>query len=149
MPTREAMSVQRISAKEAQEKILNEGYVYLDVRTEGEFEAGRPSGAFNVPIAVAGRMGMVLNSAFLAVVSANFPSETRFVVGCQSGVRSVPASEMLEEAGYEVVENRAGFGGAKDPFGRVVERGWAAESLPLAFGPDPERGYPTLRSKAE
>lgn len=142
------MSVKRISAREANEKILAEGYVYLDVRTEGEFEGGRPAGSFNVPIAVAGRGGMVLNEHFLAVVTANFPLETRFVVGCQSGVRSQRASAMLEDAGYEdVVEQRAGWGGAKDPFGRVLEKGWAAESLPSAFGPDPERGYPAMASK--
>ncbi len=144
------MTVKRISALEAQEKIVAEGYVYLDVRTEGEFEGGRPAGSFNVPFAVAGRGGMVFNGDFLAVVTANFAIETKFVVGCQSGVRSQRASAMLEEAGYdEVLEQRAGWGGAKDPWGRVMEMGWSAESLPSAFGPDPERGYATLRSKAK
>jgi rhodanese-related sulfurtransferase len=144
------MSVARISAREAHEKMIAEGYVYLDVRTEGEFEGGRPAGAFNVPVAVAGRGGMVANGDFLAVVTASFAIETRFVVGCQSGVRSQRASAMLDEAGFEaVLEQRAGWGGVKDPFGRLIEKGWSAESLPSAFGPDPERGYPTLRAKAK
>jgi rhodanese-related sulfurtransferase len=140
--------VKRISAKEAYEKMVAEGYVYLDVRTEGEFESGRPAGSFNVPIAVPGRGGMVLNEQFLAVVTANFSLDTRFVVGCQSGVRSQRACTMLEDAGFaDVLDQRAGWGGAKDSFGRVIEKGWAAESLPCAFGPDAERGYAKLKSK--
>ena len=41
----------RISPQEASAK-LAEGWTYVDVRTEQEFEAGHPPGAVNVPIAL-------------------------------------------------------------------------------------------------
>ena len=43
--------VARISPEEAHAKVTNEGYAYVDVRTEAEFAAGHPAGAYNVPIA--------------------------------------------------------------------------------------------------
>jgi rhodanese-related sulfurtransferase len=144
------MSVKRISAREAHELVEREGYVYLDVRTVGEFEAGRPAGAYNVPVAVSGPGGMTSNGDFVAVTSANFSKDTKLVVGCQSGNRSQRAAAMLVSAGCRtVVEQRAGWGGAKDAFGRVLDKGWQSEGLPSAFGPDPERGYEALRSKVK
>src|SRR5207249_11390414 len=96
--------------------------VYLDVRTEAEFEAGHPAGARNVPVVffdeAAGKP--VPNPEFLAVVERNFAPTTKLVIGCQAGGRSQRACEILEEAGYGDVTNvRGGFGGAHDQSGRI------------------------------
>jgi rhodanese-related sulfurtransferase len=40
----------RVSPQEAKDLMDKEGYVYVDVRSIPEFEAGHPAGAFNVPI---------------------------------------------------------------------------------------------------
>lgn len=142
------MTVKRISAKEAHDLIEREGYAYVDVRTVGEFEGGRPAGAYNVPVANAGAGGMTPNDEFVGVVAAHFSKDAKIVLGCQSGGRSQRAAALLVGAGFSnVVEQRAGWGGARDPFGRVVDKGWQSEGLPTAFGPDAERGYEALRSK--
>ncbi|MEI8255122.1 MAG: rhodanese-like domain-containing protein, partial [Deltaproteobacteria bacterium] len=88
------------------------------------------------------------NPDFLAVMLAKFPPGERLVVGCQAGRRSARACEMLAEAGYEhLVDQRAGWGGARDPFGRVQEAGWSAEGLPAESGPSAARGYAALAAK--
>jgi|GEM_PF-4724382 len=55
----------------------------------------------------------------------------------------------MEEAGYiDVVDQRCGFGGAHDPTGRLIERGWAAEQLPVESGLPADRSYPELLKRA-
>jgi rhodanese-related sulfurtransferase len=142
MPTR------RISPTEANELIEREGYVYVDVRSTGEFEAGRPFASFNVPLAQPGPGGMAPNADFVNVMLANFSKDAKIVVGCAAGGRSARACAALEQVGFtNLVDQRAGFSGAKDPFGRVIEPGWSAAGLRTAAGPDAERGYTTLKSK--
>ena len=76
--------------------------------------------------------GMRENPEFLAQVAALFGPEQRLVVGCQSGVRSLKAAQLLLQHGYaNLVEQRAGMEGVRDPFGRVKEKGWRAEGLPV------------------
>jgi rhodanese-related sulfurtransferase len=59
-----------------------EGWVYVDVRTEPEFEAGHAAGAWNVPFAVPDATGrMALNPQFLDVMRRIFPSDARLVLG--------------------------------------------------------------------
>jgi rhodanese-related sulfurtransferase len=128
-----------------------EGYVYVDVRSVPEFEAGHPAGAINVPILHQDPVrGMVPNPDFLAVMQANFPRDARIVLGCQVGGRSYRACEILERVGYpHVVDQRAGFGGARDPAGRVVEPGWLDAGLPVEQGPGGEgQSYASLVKKA-
>lgn len=142
-------SSRRVSPKEAAELIANEGYVYVDVRSTGEYEQGHPTGSYNVPVAQPGPGGMAPNADFVSVMLANFPKTTKMVVGCLAGGRSARAVAMLAQAGFEnLVDQRAGWGGARDPFGRVAEAGWQAEGLPAESGPSEERGYPALRAKA-
>src|SRR5438093_12922009 len=112
--------------------------VYLDVRTEAEFEAGHPAGARNVPVVffdqATGRP--VPNPDFLAVVERNFPRTAMLVVGCQAGGRSQRACEILADAGYTDVTNvRGGFGGAREH----GVRGWRDAGLPVETG----RSHPT------
>ncbi len=137
-------AVKRVSPKEAK-ALLDQGWTYLDVRSEPEFERGHPAGAINIPLMHAGPMGMAPNAEFMKVVQAVFPKDARLVVGCQGGGRSMRATQLLESAGYQdIVDQRCGFGGAHDNTGRVVEPGWAAEKLPVETGQPPGCGYQEL-----
>ncbi len=111
--------------------------VYLDVRTEGEFEAGHPAGARNIPVLVldpATREPRP-NPDFVAAVERELPRTTMLVVGCQTGGRSQHACELLAQAGWTDVTNvRGGFGGARDQTGRVVVPGWRDAGLPVETG---------------
>src|SRR6185312_7378724 len=116
----------RVSPTEAK-ALLDQGYTYLDVRSEPEFAAGHPTGALNVPFAHAGPGGMKPNPDFLPVVQALFPKDATLVLGCAAGGRSLNAARAMIGAGYtQIIDQRAGFGGARDAFGKVVEPGWAA-----------------------
>ncbi|MBI2370081.1 MAG: rhodanese-like domain-containing protein [Deltaproteobacteria bacterium] len=128
------MNVKEVSPREAFELMTSLGYTYLDVRSIPEFTAGHATGAVNIPLMhLDERSGqMVPNPEFLEVVQANFPPDTKLVIGCHSGGRSMHACQLLGQIGYAHVLNiRGGFGGAQDRFGRLVERGWAEAGLPV------------------
>ena len=109
------MNVKRVSPEEALSLVEQEGYRYVDVRSVPEFEAGHPTGAYNVPIAHLGSMGMSPNPEFLAVMEKAFPKDSKLVIGCKSGGRSLQASGMLLAAGFQnVLDQRAGFQGGMD-----------------------------------
>lgn len=116
--------------------------VYLDVRTEGEFEAGHPAGARNIPVLVldpATREPRP-NPDFVATVERTLPRGTKLIIGCQAGGRSQHACELLAQAGWTDVTNvRGGFGGARDHSGRVVVPGWREAGLPVETGADTTR----------
>lgn len=127
------MTLKRISPAEAAKLISDEGYVLVDVRSVPEFEAGHPAGAYNVPLNHAGANGMTPNPDFLRVMEATFPKDRKLVVACKAGGRSMKAATMLIQAGYsDVVDQRAGWSGAADPFGQGIEPGWQASGLPVA-----------------
>ena len=115
--------VTRISPQQAAAK-LEQGWVYVDVREEDEFADGHPRGAVNVPYT---RDAV----RFVATVREKAGSHTKLVLGCKSGLLSIYAAEMLEEAGFEVVEQRAGFDGTRGTYGELVEPGWARLGLPV------------------
>lgn len=141
--------MRRVSPQEAHELIEREGYVYVDVRSSGEFEQGHPAGSYNVPLGQPGPGGMTPNPEFLSVLEALFPRDAKLVVGCAAGGRSQRACAALGAAGYSaLVDQRAGFDGARDAFGRVTEAGWGRAGLPTASGPDEERGWTALRARA-
>ena len=122
-----------MSPREAHELMTSACFVYLDVRTQPEFDEGHPPGAYNVPLQHAGDDGLVDNHEFVAQVRALFSADAGIVVGCAAGVRSLRAAQVLEESGFtNLVEQRAGMSGIRDAFGRVRERGWRDEGLPLA-----------------
>jgi rhodanese-related sulfurtransferase len=131
--------VKRVSPAEAYQ-LMGEGYTYVDVRSEPEFEAGHPAGALNVPWLRAAGTNMAPNQDFLPVMKRVFPSDARLVVGCQGGERALRAAELLLAQGFtQVVEQRAGFGGSRTPFGALREPGWERAGLPV------ERGAPAGR----
>lgn len=142
------MTVKRVSPQEAEQLVQNENYVYVDVRSIPEFEAGHPAGAYNVPIMHKTDRGMEPNPDFLPVMEAAFEKSAKLVVGCRSGGRSLRAAEILVQAGYEdVIDQRAGMAGARDPFGQLLEAGWEAAGLAMSSDPEPARDYAALASR--
>jgi rhodanese-related sulfurtransferase len=140
--------VKRISPQEADEK-MKEGYVYVDVRSEPEFADGHPAGAYNVPLMHLRAGAMQANPDFLRVMGVCFAKDAKIVVGCNRGGRSLRAARALLAAGYtEVLEQRAGWDGARDAFGQVSESGWSRAGLPMERGAPEERAYATLAKKA-
>jgi len=121
--------------------LLGEGYTYLDVRSESEFEAGHPAGAVNVPLNVPAGAGVAPNPEFLSVVESALGKDGKIVVGCQAGGRSKRAVAALVQAGFTgTVDMPAGFGGTRDAFGRPIP-GWAAAGLPVENG----RNYDAIK----
>ncbi len=139
--------VPRVSPAEAQQ-LLDEGYTYVDVRSEREFVEGHPAGAFNIPLLHAGADRLEDNPEFMDVVRGVFSRQARLLIGCRSGVRSLTAAALLEADGYEqLAELREGFKGTRDDFGRVIP-GWLQQGLPVEQGSPPGRSYAELRARA-
>ncbi len=128
------MPTQRVDPKQAS-ALLQQGWTYVDVRTEQEFEAGHPGGSVNVPLS---------SPDFLAVMKANFPHDAKLVIGCLLGGRSARACQVLEAEGYsQLVDQTAGWGGQRDGTGRVVMVGWADSNFPVGGG----KRFADVRSK--
>jgi rhodanese-related sulfurtransferase len=122
----------RVDALEAHRRMREEGYVYVDVRTEAEYAAGHPAGALNLPWQLPGPSGLVPNPDFVELVGQLFGPGARLLFGCKSGVRSLRAAEASATRGHgELLELRPGYDGLRDAFGRVREPGWLASGLPV------------------
>jgi len=125
-------------------------HVYLDVRSEQEFELGHVPDAINVPWRISAQGSP--NPDFLRHVRhvmARFPGPQALVVGCQSGHRSRLAGELLLEQGFAcVVEHAAGIAGLRDEFGQLLEPGWERAGLPLSFTPAPGCSYREICASA-
>jgi rhodanese-related sulfurtransferase len=144
------MPFDNISVREARDK-QSQGYTYVDVRSVPEFEQGHPAGAVNVPLLHHdARTGQMMpNREFLDVMRANFPSDSKLLIGCQVGGRSAQAAQSLVLAGFNDVANvLGGFGGARDPMtGAVRAEGWTQAALPVETGRTAGRGYEDLHAK--
>ena len=135
--------VKTVTPEEAQ-ALLQEGYAYLDVRNELEFEQGHPAGAFNVPITLQTDFGPEPNDQFVEVISKHFALDAKIIVGCATGVRSGKAARLLTDAGFtNVVDQKAGFVGSRDPFGRKSP-GWRDSGLPVEVGQPEGKSYEVL-----
>jgi len=133
--------VKRVSPQEAKDLIDQQGYVYVDVRSIPEFDAGHPTGAYNVPLNHMGAMGMAPNPEFMAVMEKAFPRDAKLVLGCQGGGRSLRAAGMLEQAGWaDVVDQRAGFQGHGEP-------GWRPAGLPVSNEAPEDHTYEGLKKR--
>jgi rhodanese-related sulfurtransferase len=140
------MNVKRISPEETKQLLDGDPeYIYLDVRTVQEFDAGHVPGAKNIPLMEPAMGRMHLNPQFVEIVEANFGKQAKLVVGCQVGGRSLKAAEMLQNAGFSnVLEMRGGFGGESDATGHLVFPGWAPRGLPVSYESAPDDRYETL-----
>ena len=134
-----------VTPTEAHEKMKNESFTYVDVRTEDEYAAGHPEGAFNIPISHASASGMEPNPDFLAVMQKTFAKDAPIVVGCKMGGRSAKAQQALLAAGFtRVLDQSAGWDGKKGSFGELLEPGWSKSALPTETGHPADRAYSTL-----
>lgn len=143
------MSIRQCTPTEAH-LLLQQGYRYVDVRTESEFANGHPDTAVNIPVAVPDPSSgqMLLNSEFVVVVRKHFQSGQALVLGCQAGGRSQHAAVLLEKAGFtDLVNVVGGFGGGLDPSGRPVP-GWVQSGLPVCRTCTPGASYRELRGGA-
>lgn len=139
-------TIRQVSVQQAR-KEQSAGATYLDVRSIPEFRAGHPEGAFNVPLLHADPLTRQMrpNPEFLDVVRANFPPETKLVIGCQMGGRSQNAAEILATAGYSDVANvLGGYGGAP----HMGHAGWVQAGLPVEQKADAAREYDALQQNA-
>ena len=141
----------QVSVSEAHAQ-QQQGGTYVDVRSTSEFSAGHPAGAANVPIFEPDEDTgqMMPNPDFVRVMKAAFPPDAKLLVGCQVGGRAVRAAQILESFGFtEVTVVRGGFGGARDPLGRIVDPGWADSGLPVGKGNQAGESYAVLLAKAD
>ncbi|MGO9832861.1 MAG: rhodanese-like domain-containing protein [Polyangiaceae bacterium] len=140
--------IERISPQEASAKVA-EGWTYVDVRTTEEFADGHPAGAVNVPLMHAGASGMNPNPDFVRVMSAAFEKDAKIVCGCKTGGRSMRAARALMGEGFtNVLDQRAGWDGARNPFGQLTEPGWARSGLPTEQGQPAGRSWEDMKKKA-
>jgi rhodanese-related sulfurtransferase len=138
----------RISPAEAHAKMKDEGYTYVDVRTEEEFAAGHPEGAVNVPVMLPGPSGMQPNPDFVTVIEGAFAKDAPLVVGCKMGGRSKRAADALTAAGFSrVLDQRAGWDGTRGSFGEIQEPGWSRVGLPEESGTPEGRAYADMKKK--
>jgi len=146
------MSVEQIMPDEAARRVESEGYVYIDVRSVPEFDQGHPTPAVNIPLLHADEQTgqMTPNPDFIRVVKANYPEDTKLVLGCRTGQRSDHAAQLLQSMGYETVVNmRCGFSGEMTPFGQVVNPGWEEVGLPVSYDSGDGVSYESLEAKSE
>lgn len=140
------VTIKHITVQQAHQEQTT-GAAYLDVRSVPEFERGHPAGAYNLPLLHLDERTRQMrpNPDFVAVARANFTPEAALVVGCQAGVRSQQACELLIAAGFQNVTNvLGGFAGA--PSGQV---GWANAGLPVETTSAPGREYSALEQKTK
>ena len=148
--TLEMAEILRISPEEAFDKTKASGYTYVDIRTEPEFADGHPEGAVNVPLGRIDAGGVVPNEDFLPVMLALFAKDAKLIVGCKSGRSSMRATQLLAASGFtSVIEQRAGWDGARDAFGQLIEPGWLRAGLPTEQGAPSGRCYGDLVAKTQ
>ncbi len=138
--------IKPVTPEEAAE-LLSQGHVYVDVRSEPEFEAGHPEGALNVPLLNAGPVGLVPNPEFLSVMESAFGKDEALVIGCKAGGRSKRAAELLSQAGFSrLADQVAGFDAGKDAFAARFP-GWSRSALPVATGKPPGQAYADVKQR--
>ena len=144
------MAIKEITPQQAHDVLsADPTVVYIDVRTEREFANGHPQGAVNIPVAFPDpARGMMINADFVRVVEAHFSTDKKIIVGCQAGPRSNTAAGLLQQAGYQDISNLiGGFGGMRDPTGKVIAPGWAASALPVSSDNGDGISYESLKLK--
>ena len=144
------MSEKNIGPEQAKDILESDGNsVYIDVRTEQEFMNGHVPRSINIPVVWPdpSTREMKPNPDFIKVVSAHFAKDKRIIVGCQAGGRSQFAAELLAKDGFQDVSNmQGGFGGARDPMGRLIAPGWSQLGFPVETEAPPDSSYASLKN---
>lgn len=144
------MAIQQITPAAAKDLLDgDEEYVYIDVRSEAEFQQGRPKNSVNIPIKQMHqeRQMLVDNPDFLKVVQANFSASAKLILGCAMGQRSYMACQVLAQDGYQNLLNvDGGFTGVRDMSGNVIKQGWVQACFPVEQGDGKEKSYQSLKA---
>lgn len=140
------MELKRISPDEAKELLdADEGYIYVDVRSIPEFEAGHAPGAKNIPIMHRTDMGMAPNQQFVEVCESALGKDAKIITACLKGGRSMKAAQILMAHGFtSVVDMRGGFSGEPDPMGGSGYPGWQPRGLPVTTESAEDETYEAL-----
>ncbi|PYS45117.1 MAG: hypothetical protein DMG13_32770 [Acidobacteria bacterium] len=127
------MSVKNINPEQAKGILDGDSNaVYIDVRTEQEYMNGHVPNSINIPV---------------VWPDPHFGKDKRIIVGCQAGGRSQFAAELLAQEGFQDVSNmQGGFGGARDPMGRMIAPGWTQLGFPTENEVPPKSSYGSLRN---
>jgi rhodanese-related sulfurtransferase len=145
------MDVKQISPEDTKQILdTDPNATYIDVRTEQEFNNGHVPNSVNIPVVwpdPATRQ-MKPNPEFVNVVATHFAKDKKIIVGCQAGGRSQFAANLLTQEGFQDVSNmQGGFGGARDPMGRMATPGWSQLGFPIETAARAENSYATLSKK--
>jgi rhodanese-related sulfurtransferase len=82
-------------------------------------------------------------------MTSSFRKDAKIVVGCKAGGRSLRAAQALTAQGYtNILDQRAGWDGARDSFGQVTEPGWSRAGLPSEKGAPAGSAYSDMQKKA-
>ena len=93
-------SYKQITQKEAKERMDEDGVVILDVREQGEYDAGHIKGAVLLPV------GTINETTAAAVIPSK---DSTVLVYCRSGNRSRTASAALAKLGYTNIYEMGGI----------------------------------------
>ena len=128
------MDIRRIDPEEARQLLdSQDGYTYLDVRSEEEFAQGHVPGAVNIPVATSNPLGpgLMANPDFNRQVAEQLDKDSKIITACLRGGRSLKAAMMLTAEGYTgIVDMLGGYDAELDAFGNVVVEGWARRGFP-------------------
>ena len=128
------MTIKRIDPERAKELLdADQGFVYLDVRTEGEFKEEHVPDSKNLPVMVPGPggAGIQMNAGFVEVALKHFQMDEKIILGCRRGGRSNKAAQLLAANGFtNIYDMKGGIGGETDPFGKTIFAGWSSRGLP-------------------
>ncbi len=97
----EDVEINRISPEEAQALLASaEGWTYLDVRTEAEFDDGHVPDALNIPAVERTYRGMQPNEDFLKAVRGELALDAPIITGCLRGGALSAGSEHAAGSGF-------------------------------------------------
>lgn len=103
------LGFENISVQEAKELIEKGNVFVLDVRTPAEFNQSHIEGAILIPVSNA--FGSNLSPDNLLKARTNeVPKNKKVLVYCRTGRRSIEASAVLANAGYQVYNMEGGIG---------------------------------------
>ena len=107
-------STPEISVEELDELLRDRNARVLDVREDWEYRQGHVPGAIHIPL---GQLGHRFT---------DLPRDTRVLVICQSGNRSLGATDFLVAQGFEGAASVRGGTGAWARSGRRLDQGSAS-----------------------
>lgn len=148
------MGVRRIDAERAKELLdADEGYAFVDVRTEEEFLEGHIPTARNIPLyrRGVGGIGLLWNDEFQGVMEQAFEKGDKIILACQKGGRSAKAADLLAGVGFSnLFDMRGGFLGETDIFGNITFPGWITRGFDSTtdFGPTDTYQHPIPEASA-